>query len=209
MFEKLKTQYKAMDPKRKHMLTIIVAVVIFFGLLAVFTPEPTHRERTASAKTDQVRNVFTDRSSRGDSIDALSGQVSKLSADNDRMRQEINRLKNQNQRESRAREKELEEKLAAIQAEMTHMKETMAMPQNADSVFKASELQTEVSNEADAGQTGSVRRSGRKGLSMSVISENIKETKQPTPEAEPITGRFHHHRHDHHGGRLPDKCRRL
>lgn len=186
MFEKLKTQYKAMDPKRKHMLTIIVAVVIFFGLLAIFTPEPTHRERTASAKTDQVRNVFTDRSSRGDSIDALSGQVSKLSADNDRMRQEINRLKNQNQRESRAREKELEEKLAAIQAEMTHMKETMAMPQNADSVFKASELQTEVSNEADAGQTGSVRRSGRKGLSMSVISENIKETKQPTPEAEPI-----------------------
>ena len=46
MFEKLKSQYKAMDPKRKHMLTIIVAVVVFFGLLAIFTPEPTHRERT-------------------------------------------------------------------------------------------------------------------------------------------------------------------
>lgn len=186
MFENLKTQYKAMDPKRKKILVIVVAVVVFFGFLAIFTPEPVHRDRGLSPKADQVKNVFTDRSSRGDSIDAISGRLSQLAAQNETMQREIERLRSQNARETKAQQKALEEKIAALTAEMTHMRETMSLPQSADSVFKASELKEGAGDQDSSDGQSSSRRSSRKGLSMSVISENIKEPKKEKEVEEPV-----------------------
>ena len=83
------TRLKTLSPQRKRMLFVIGLLGVVFLAVTLFNPEPRSRRVDYNKKRDQSVNVFTDRSSRAENLDALSGSVSRLRQETNQLRSDI------------------------------------------------------------------------------------------------------------------------
>ena len=89
MANNLMTRFKALSPQRKRILFVIGVLGAVFLAVTLFSPEPRDRHRDYNKRRDQSVNVFTDRSSRAENLDALSGSVSRLRQETNQLRSDI------------------------------------------------------------------------------------------------------------------------
>lgn len=171
MFEKFKQSWETMPPNRKRLFAVVGAAAIVVSAIAIFQTEPQQRTRGTDPKTDQVKNVFTDRSARGETMDSMSGSIRRLQRENDQLRKDITALRNQEQRNNAKAQKDLESKLTAIEAQLQQLQTGgVAGRASADQLFNDPNAEGEQATEGDAKNT-----KRRRSLSISVIAEPEKK----------------------------------
>lgn len=195
MANNLMTRFKALSPQRKRILFVIGVLGAVFLAVTLFSPEPRDRHRDYNKRRDQSVNVFTDRSSRAENLDALSGSVSRLRQETNQLRSDIQAdLKKLEDRASQDR-KETKDRITHIENLLQDLKN--APPVNVttpDSVFKApvpsepgAAAATGDTKKGDGKSTGKRTGSSRESsLKMSIISEQVSQKKEEShvePEA--------------------------
>ncbi len=93
----LRSQWAAMPPAKRRIFAVVGIVAGVLMILAVIQQEP-EREQRYNKRTDQVQSVFTDRSNRNASIDALAGQIKQLREETHRVLEEQRRIISENKR---------------------------------------------------------------------------------------------------------------
>ena len=93
----LRSQWAAMPPAKRRIFAVVGIVAGVLMILAVVQQEP-EREQRYNKRTDQVQSVFTDRSNRNASIDALAGQIKQLREETHRVLEEQRRIISENKR---------------------------------------------------------------------------------------------------------------
>lgn len=93
----LRSQWAAMPPAKRRIFAVVGIVAGVLMILAVIQQEP-EREQRYNKRTDQVQSVFTDRSNRNASIDALAGQIKQLREETHRILEEQRRIISDNTR---------------------------------------------------------------------------------------------------------------
>lgn len=93
----LRSQWAAMPPAKRRIFAVVGIVAGVLMILAVVQQEP-EREQRYNKRTDQVQSVFTDRSNRNASIDALAGQIKQLREETHRILEEQRRIISDNTR---------------------------------------------------------------------------------------------------------------
>lgn len=196
MANNLLTRFKTLPPQKKRILFVIGALGAVFLAVTLFSPAPRERHADYNKRRDQSVNVFTDRSSRADNLDALSGSVSRL-------RQETNKLKS----DIEASLKKLEDRAAQDRREnkdrILHIESMIQELRNAppptlvtpDSVFKSVPEQSAVGADKGDGKGDGKRTSGQRGksggkessLKMSIISEQRPQKKEEVVDEAPVT----------------------
>lgn len=196
MANNLLTRFKTLPPQKKRILFVIGALGAVFLAVTLFSPAPRERHADYNKRRDQSVNVFTDRSSRADNLDALSGSVSRL-------RQETNKLKS----DIEASLKKLEDRAAQDRREnkdrILHIESMIQVLRNAppptpvtpDSVFKSVPEQSAVGADKGDGKGDGKRTSGKRGksggkessLKMSIISEQRPQKKEEVVDEAPVT----------------------
>lgn len=196
MANNLLTRFKTLPPQKKRILFVIGALGAVFLAVTLFSPAPRERHADYNKRRDQSVNVFTDRSSRADNLDALSGSVSRL-------RQETNKLKS----DIEASLKKLEDRAAQDRREnkdrILHIESMIQELRNAppptpvtpDSVFKSVPEQSAVGADKGDGKGDAKRSSGQRGksggkessLKMSIISEQRPQKKEEVVDEAPVT----------------------
>ena len=196
MANNLLTRFKTLPPQKKRILFVIGALGAVFLAVTLFSPAPRERHADYNKRRDQSVNVFTDRSSRADNLDALSGSVSRL-------RQETNKLKS----DIEASLKKLEDRAAQDRREnkdrILHIESMIQELRNAapptpvtpDSVFKSVPEQSAVGADKGDGKGDGKRTSGKRGssggkessLKMSIISEQRPQKKEEVVDEAPVT----------------------
>lgn len=196
MANNLLTRFKTLPPQKKRILFVIGALGAVFLAVTLFSPAPRERHADYNKRRDQSVNVFTDRSSRADNLDALSGSVSRL-------RQETNKLKS----DIEASLKKLEDRAAQDRREnkdrILHIESMIQELRNAppptpatpDSVFKSVPEQPAAGSAKGDGRGDGKRTSGQRGssggkessLKMSIISEQRPQKKEEVVDEAPVT----------------------
>ena len=101
MFKKLlqKSKKTAIETKarNKQILAVAGASIALLAVIALFT-EKDKVQAVYHKKHDQITSVFTDQSNRNVGLDNLSGQVKKLSRENDALRREIQNFRTELER---------------------------------------------------------------------------------------------------------------
>lgn len=160
-----------MPPNRKRFFAVVGAAAVVVSAIAVFQSNPPQRTRGTDPKTDQVKNVFTDRSARGETMDSMSGSLRRLQRENDQLRKDIAALRNQEQRNNEKAQKDLESKLTALEAQLQQMQTVgIAGRASADQLFNDPNAEGAEGTEGDAKNT-----KRRRSLSISVITEPEKK----------------------------------
>ena len=115
--------WATVSPKRKRLAIIAGVSILTLAVIAVFQHEPPKRERPYDKKSDQVRNVLTDRSARNASIDAISGKLKVLNKDNEELGKQVKRLEShqRDKADIRALEERFEQKLAALSKQIAQL----------------------------------------------------------------------------------------
>ena len=93
----LRSHWAAMPPAKRRIFAVVGIVAGVLMILAVVQQEP-EREQRYNKRTDQVQSVFTDRSNRNASIDALAGQIKQLREETHRILEEQRRIISDNTR---------------------------------------------------------------------------------------------------------------
>ena len=89
MKSSIRNTWDRLSPRGKQIIAIAGAIGAVMICVAIFQPGENERKVRNNPKTDQVRNVLTDRSNRGDQIDALAGSLSRQNDEIERLYKEI------------------------------------------------------------------------------------------------------------------------
>ena len=179
------TRLKTLSPQRKRMLFVIGLLGVVFLAVTLFNPEPRSRRVDYNKKRDQSVNVFTDRSSRAENLDALSGSVSRLRQETNQLRSDIQAdLKKMEDRASQDR-KETRDRIEHIERLLNDLKNAPAVTATTpDSVFKVPAPNQESSAAAADAKKGEVKSTGKRSgsfreapLKMRIIAEPVSEKK--------------------------------
>lgn len=125
-----KSTWATLSPNQKRLTVIVIATAVLLAVIAVFQHEPAKRERPYDKKSDQVRNVMTDKSSRNAGIDSLSGQIKALDKDTEALSKQVQRLENRQEAnaEVRALEKRFEQRLDELSKQISQLQSQAQTP---------------------------------------------------------------------------------
>lgn len=188
MLDKFKQSWETMPANRKRLFAIVGAAAVMVSAIAFFQSEPRERVRGVDPKADQVKNVFTDRSARGETMDSMSGSIRRLQRENDQLKKDITALRNQEQRNNEKAQKDLENKLNMLQSQLEQLQAGgIAARGNADQLFN----DPEANGEGEVGADG--KKTRKRSLSISVIAEpekKARETKADSKKAKGESGTY-------------------
>lgn len=196
MANNLLTRFKTLPPQKKRILFVIGALGAVFLAVTLFSPAPRERHADYNKRRDQSVNVFTDRSSRADNLDALSGSVSRLRQETNKLKSDIEAsLKKLEDRAAQDR-RENKDRILHIESMIQELRNAPPpMPVTPDSVFKSVPEQSAVGADKGDGKGDGKRTSGQRGksggkessLKMSIISEQRPQKKEEVVDEAPVT----------------------
>lgn len=196
MANNLLTRFKTLPPQKKRILFVIGALGAVFLAVTLFSPAPRERHADYNKRRDQSVNVFTDRSSRADNLDALSGSVSRLRQETNKLKSDIEAsLKKLEDRAAQDR-RENKDRILHIESMIQELRNTPPpTPVTPDSVFKSVPEQSAVGADKGDGKGDGKRTSGKRGssggkessLKMSIISEQRPQKKEEVVDEAPVT----------------------
>ena len=169
MKNSFRNYWDRLTPNAKHILTIAGAIGLVMICVAIFQPGEKQKSTRVNAKQDQVRNVLTDRSNRGDQLDALSGSLNRQSDEIERLYKEIDGIKNREKRTQERQKQEFQGEIEKLRNEIEMLRNN-APPTTSDALFNQNEveMQGDGSNTTSGGSSSS--RSAKK-RQMTVIGE--------------------------------------
>ena len=169
MKNSFRNYWDRLTPNAKHILTIAGAIGLVMICVAIFQPGEKQKNTRVNAKQDQVRNVLTDRSNRGDQLDALSGSLNRQSDEIERLYKEIDGIKNREKRTQERQKQEFQGEIEKLRNEIEMLRNN-APPTTSDALFNQNEveMQGDGSNTTSGGSSSS--RSTKK-RQMTVIGE--------------------------------------
>lgn len=196
MANNLLTRFKTLPPQKKRILFVIGALGAVFLAVTLFSPAPRERHADYNKRRDQSVNVFTDRSSRADNLDALSGSVSRLRQETNKLKSDIEAsLKKFEDRAAQDR-RENKDRILHIESMIQELRNAPPLtPVTPDSVFKSVPEQSAVGADKGDGKGDAKRTSGQRGksggkessLKMSIISEQRPQKKEEVVDEAPVT----------------------
>lgn len=196
MANNLLTRFKTLPPQKKRILFVIGALGAVFLAVTLFSPAPRERHADYNKRRDQSVNVFTDRSSRADNLDALSGSVSRLRQETNKLKSDIEAsLKKLEDRAAQDR-RENKDRILHIESMIQELRNAPPLtPVTPDSVFKSVPEQSAVGADKGDGKGDGKRTSGQRGksggkessLKMSIISEQRPQKKEEVVDEAPVT----------------------
>lgn len=185
MKDYLKQKWAELPVKQKQIIAIVGTGLTVMLVVGLFQPGDSSRERPVDAKTDQVRNVLTDRSSRGDQIDAISGTLNRQHDDIKRLTKEIETMKQRERQTSERQTQELKAEVEKLRNEIQSLQTDVLLPKSQDALFSQDNEGVE-GEEGDDGKTGArSSRRASKSPQMNVIYEKKKIEKKPKEAVAP------------------------
>ncbi len=112
-----------LNPKHKRWLAIGLGGVVIISVVALFSGgEPTERRKTS--REDSIRHILTDTNTREVGIDALSADLKLVTRENETLRRDLERFKEEVARNSvqASADKALSRDLARMQEELEKLK---------------------------------------------------------------------------------------
>jgi len=113
-----------LNPKHKRWLAIGLGGVVIISVVALFSGgEPTERRKTS--REDSIRHILTDTNTREVGIDALSADLKLVTRENETLRRDLERFKEEVARNSgqASADKALSRDLARMQEELEKLKD--------------------------------------------------------------------------------------
>ena len=189
MKNKLRENWDNLKPSQKKLVVIIGALGAVMASVALFQPATNQRDRGYNKNTDQVRNVLTDRSSKGQQLDILSGNLNRQSDELSKLAREVEALKKREREASIRQQKELQDEVEKLRAELNDIKSAGTIAPTTDSLFKEPEP-----SENETGESGSSKSSSRaqkvKPIKMSVIKETKKREQKKAEKDQEETAAY-------------------
>lgn len=113
-----------LNPKNKRWLAIVLGGLVILSVVTLFSNnEPTERKKTS--RKDSIRHILTDTNTREIGIDALSADVKLVNRENETLRRDFERFKEEVARNSgqASADKALSRDLARMQQELEKLKD--------------------------------------------------------------------------------------
>lgn len=179
--------WENLNPKAKRYVAIGLGVVVIFGVVTIFSGGET-KKRTTS-REESIRHILTDANTREVGIDALSADLKLVTRENETLRRDLERFKEEVARNSGAASSDnaLSRDLARIQEELEKLKE-----QNKERDEQAKKGGSDAANMDDEGESPAAVKDSRKqpefaqqGMDYSNPEDYFKNA--PVPETSPST----------------------
>lgn len=177
--------WENLNPKYKRYVAIGLGAVVILGLVAMFTGGET--EKRSTSRKDSIRHILTDTNTRDVGIDALSADLKLVTRDNETLRRDLERFKEEIARNSGAAsaDKALSRDLARMQEELEKLKD-----QNkdlAEQVKKGGRNNATEAEESESGTPNAATRRNPQVAQQEMDYENPDDffKNAPVPEINP------------------------
>ena len=174
MKSSIRNTWDRLSPRGKQIIAIAGAIGAVMICVAIFQPGDNERKVRNNPKTDQVRNVLTDRSNRGDQIDALAGSLSRQNDEIERLYKEIESVKNRDRKTEIRQQQELKTEIEKLRQELQQIKTEGIGPATSDSLFKQ-ESTLDGGDHSQQGEVGDSNTKSARKMRVSIITQAKKK----------------------------------